>query len=198
MVAASVQISEMTTSSDIAQNATVVISHRVREGLQGDYEKWLGEIVPVSKTYTGHVDVTVIRPVPGASERYTVIVRFDSREHLTAWLNSPERKTLIERARPLLVEDDKYEIQSGLDFWFTPEGSKAKVPTRWKQSLVTWSAIYPLVLITPLILGPVFRFLGVVDNHYLKTLLVTGAVVLLMVYVVMPNYTKLVHRWLFR
>jgi len=35
------------------------------------------------------------------------------------------------------------------------------------------------------------------DDHYLTTLVVTGTVVLLMVYVVMPRYTKLIRRWVF-
>ena len=38
---------------------------------------------------------------------------------------------------------------------------------------------------------------GLPDNRYLRTLIVTCIVVLLMVYVVMPRYTKAVHRWLF-
>jgi len=71
------------------------------------------------------------------------------------------------------------------------------VPIRWKQALVTWSAIYPLVLILPFLLLPLHQ-LGLPDNHYLDTLIITGIAVLLMVYVVMPRYTKLIHAWLFR
>jgi uncharacterized protein len=71
------------------------------------------------------------------------------------------------------------------------------VPVRWKQYLVTWSAIYPLVLAVPLLVKPVLQQLGVPDNHLLTTLVVTGTVVFLMVYLVMPRYTKLIRRWLF-
>ena len=34
-------------------------------------------------------------------------------------------------------------------------------------------------------------------NHLITTFAVTGVVVCLMVYVVMPRYTKLIQRWLF-
>jgi antibiotic biosynthesis monooxygenase (ABM) superfamily enzyme len=89
------------------------------------------------------------------------------------------------------------QINSGLDFLFSEVGEKPKTPVRWKQFLITWSAIFPLVVTLPLILLPILRWIKVPDNHLLNTLIVTGAVVSLMVYVVMPRYTKLVRRWLF-
>jgi antibiotic biosynthesis monooxygenase (ABM) superfamily enzyme len=188
----------MMNSSETDQSATVVISHHIRPGQEANYEKWLGEIVPLSKTYPGHMGVQIIRPVAGATTKYTAIVRFDSREHLLAWMASTDRKLLIEKAQPLLADDDKFSVLSGLDFWFTPEGAKVRLPTRWKQFLVTWSAIYPLAVGVPLALNPVMRQLGALDNYYTKTLIITGIVVVLMVYVIMPRYTKLLHQWLFR
>jgi antibiotic biosynthesis monooxygenase (ABM) superfamily enzyme len=180
------------------QTATVVISHHIKEGHEGDYERWLDEIVPTSKAYPGHMGVQIIRPVPGASTKYTVIIRYDTRANLLAWMGSKERRQLIDKARPFLADNDRFYVSSGLDFWFTPEGAKAKLPTRWKQFLVTWSAIFPLVTGASLGVNWVVRRLGLGDNFYLRTLSVTCIVVLLMVYVVMPRYTKLVARWLFR
>jgi len=63
---------------------------------------------------------------------------------------------------------------------------------------VTWSAIYPLVLGVPLVILPVLRLLGVPQNHHIDMLFVTGSVVSLMVYIVMPRYTGLLKRWLFK
>jgi antibiotic biosynthesis monooxygenase (ABM) superfamily enzyme len=57
----------------------------------------------------------------------------------------------------LLVTGDDFFVSSGLDFWFTPAGAKAKVPVRWKQFLVTWSEIYPLVPGVPFIVTPPLR-----------------------------------------
>ena len=97
----------------------------------------------------------------------------------------------------ILADEDDYTIHSGLDFLFTPKGAKTKVPMRWKQFLVTWSAIYPLSLGLPLVIIPAMRAVGLPGTRWLTTLLVTGAIVCLMIYVVMPHYTKLVRRWLF-
>jgi len=180
------------------QTATVVITHRIRRGCEVDYERWLAEIVPASKASRGHLNVTIIRPVAGATETYTAILRFDTHDNLLAWMHSAERGALVDKARPLLAEDDRFVVQSGLDFWFTPEGSGAKVPKRWKQSLITWSAIYPLVLATPLALKPLLTLAGVGHVQWLDALIGTGVIVVLMVYLVMPRYTKLVSGWLFK
>ena len=188
---------EYPSSSTSGWGATAVITHRVRDGQQEGYDDWLNEIGPLCRSYPGHLDLQIIRPIPGLTATYTVIIRFDTRDHLQGWMSSQNRKRLIERVRPLLVQDDDFFIRSGLDFWFTPEGARAKVPVRWKQFLVTWSAIFPLVLVIPLVVAMGLRQLGVPQNHYLDLLLSTGSVVWVMVYFVMPHYTKLIQRWLF-
>ena len=177
--------------------ATVVITHRVRDGKQEQYDDWLDEIGPICRSSQGLLDWHIIRPIAGLTTKYTVIIRFDTQEHLQNWMESQERKRLIDKVRPILAKDDDFFVSSGLDFWFTPEGAKAKVPLRWKQFLVTWSAIYPLVLVVPLIVAPLLRLLAIPANRYIDTLCITATVVSLMVYVVMPRYTKLIQRWLF-
>jgi uncharacterized protein len=179
------------------EGAAAVITHRVRNDKHADYERWLNEIAPLCRASPGHLDWHIVRPVSGLTETYTVIIRFDTEAHLQEWMKSPTRARLIEKVQPLLVTGDDFYTSSGLDFWFTPTGAKAKVPIRWKQFLVTWSAIYPLVLGVPVVIAPLLRYLGASDNHFVTTLAVTGGVVFLMVYVVMPRYTRLVQRWLF-
>lgn len=190
----------MTTSADTPVDdtgSTVVITHRVRDGQQPGYEAWLNEIGPLCRSYPGMLDWQTVRPVAGLTTTYTYVIRFDTRGHLENWMNSDDRKRLIEKAQPMLATGDDFFVRSGLDFWFTPEGAKAKVPVRWKQFLVTWPAIFPLVSGIPLVVVPLLHKAGLPPNHYLDVLCVTGVIVWLMVYVIMPRYTKLISRWLF-
>jgi len=189
---------EASPSNMADHGTTVVITHRVRKGQQAGYDQWLEEIGPICRSSLGLLDLQIIRPIPDITTTYTVIIRFDTHVHLEKWMHSQERKQLIEKVRPLLAHDDDFSIHSGLDFWFIPEGAKVKAPVRWKQFLITWSAIYPLVLGIPLVVTPILRQIGTSQNRYLDTLFVTGIVVFLMVYLVMPRYTKLVKRWLFK
>ncbi|MGQ7854095.1 hypothetical protein ACUN24_07580 [Pedobacter sp. WC2501] len=178
--------------------ASVVITHHILEGKQKEYEKWLDEILPVSKHATGFIDLQIVRPIPKLTFVYTVIIRFDTINNLKSWMESRDRKQLIEKASPFFRKNDRYQIKSGLDFLFNAENEGHKVPVRWKQYLVTWSAIYPLSLIIPVLLLPILRWLGIPVNHYFDAFINSGCIVLLMVYVVMPNYTRLIKKWLFK
>lgn len=189
-------MSQSSLTSDVG--ATAVITHRVRSDKHAEYERWLNEIAPLCRAAPGHLDWHIVRPIPDVTETFTIIIiRFDTTEHLNDWMQSSERAQRIKRVEPLLVGADDFHLSSGLDFWFTPSGAKAKVPVRWKQYLVTWSAIYPLALGVPIVVSPVLRAAGIPASLPLTTLAVTAVVVFLMVYVVMPRYTRLVQRWLF-
>lgn len=182
---------------DELQGATAVITHRIRSGHEAEYDLWLQLIGPACKAAKGHLDLQIIRPIAGLTATYTIVIRFDTPEHLHAWMTSDTRNLLINKVRHLLAKDDDFFIRTGLDFWFTPEGAKAKVPVRWKQFLLTWSAIYPLVLGMTLLTEALLGELHVPQERFSETLFITGIVVFLMVYIVMPRYTKVVHRWLF-
>lgn len=178
--------------------ASVVITHHILAGKQKEYEKWLDEIVPISKHSEGFIDLQIVRPIPKLTFVYTVIIRFDTIDHLKRWMESPERKRLIEKANPFFRKNDRYQIKSGLDFLFNAENEDNKSPARWKQFLATWSAIYPLSLVIPILLFPLLRWVNIPVNHYFDALVGSGCIVLLMVYVVMPNYTKLIKKWLYK
>jgi antibiotic biosynthesis monooxygenase (ABM) superfamily enzyme len=177
--------------------ATVVITHQIREGMQASYEAWLKEIASARKAADGILDWQIVRPLAGINNAYTIILRFASAERLQHWMGSTERAAHIERVKPFLAKDDAFFIRSGLDFWFTPQGAKARVPVRWKQFLITWSAIFPLSLLASQLLLPLLHEIGLPNERYLNALIASGMVVAAMVYVVMPRYTKLVQRWLF-
>ncbi|MFC3161256.1 hypothetical protein SAMN05443633_101328 [Chryseobacterium arachidis] len=179
------------------QGASVVISHHILDGKQQEYEQWLNEIVPLARHSQGFIDHQIVRPVKDLTFIYTVIIRFDTIENLRNWIESDARKKLIEKAVPLFRKNDNYKIKSGLDFLFEDD-NQTTVPVRWKQFLVTWSAIYPLSLLIPLILLPFLRLLKIPANHYSDGLLISGCIVFLMVFIVMPNYTKLIKKWLYK
>ncbi|MEM9252052.1 MAG: antibiotic biosynthesis monooxygenase [Planctomycetota bacterium] len=181
----------------LACGATAVITHRVRPGHADAYERWISEIRPVTESYPGYLDIHIIRPVPDLTHTYVVVLRFRQQADLERWLKSDDRHRFIDRVRPILDDDDRFFLRTGLDFWFTPRGAKALLPVRWKQALITWSAIFPLVLFVPMILLPPLHAIGLPAFRPLDTLITTACLVCLMVYVIMPRYTRLVSRWLF-
>lgn len=172
-----------------------IITHVIRAGEEQRYEDWLADILRAVSGFSGYLGREIFRPAHG-SRKYTTIVRFDSHEHLNAWAESAIRQSYINRVSDLLEEADQHEIRTGIDFWFTPEGMKP--PKRWKQFLLTLSAVYPLTLILPLVLGPLFSLIPPPLNHqFVRAFAVAAALIALLTFVIMPRYTRLVRRWLY-
>ena len=187
----------MASVPDQHSEVTSVIRHKIKEGEQAAYETWLREIVPLAAQRPGHRGVNVIRPPAGSTE-YTVILHFDTIDNLRAWLDSDVRRDLIARALPLLTGEDDVEIKTGLEFWFTPPTSKARTARRWKQFLVTLSAIYPLSMLVPFLYRPAFVLAPFPGAYFVQALIIAATLVALLTYVVMPPYARRIAKWLYK
>ena len=174
---------------------TTVIRQKPRPEAVARYEEWLKEITPVAQQFAGHRGVNVIRP-NARSHAYVIVLHFDTIANLRRWLDSGVRRALIQKIRPFLLADETVDTKTGLEFWFTPPtGGKPAKP--YKQFLITLSAIFPLTIITPWALQPLFAAVPVLSlpgaSHFIIAALIVG----LMTYVVMPPYVRLVSRWLY-
>jgi uncharacterized protein len=175
---------------------TTVIQQRPKPDAAGRYEDWLKEIIPVAQQFAGHRGVNVIRP-HGGSDAYTIVLHFDSVSNLHKWLSSDIRGRLIEKIRPFLRAEEDVEIKTGFEFWFTPTtGGKHAKP--YKQFLVTLSAIFPMTVIVPWLLQPLFARLPVLTLPLVSQFVVAVIIVGLMTWCIMPYYTRLIARWLYR
>ena len=175
---------------------TTVIHHRPLPDSVAKYEDWLKEIAQVARQFPGHHGVNVIRP-HGAGDVYTIVLHFDTVENLRKWLASDTRVQLVRKIRPFLRSEENIDIKTGLEFWFSPpSGGKPAKP--YKQFLVTFSAILPLSILVPWLLQPLFASYPSLALPLISHFIVAAAVVGIMTYVVMPHYTRLVARWLFR
>ncbi|MGV6477143.1 antibiotic biosynthesis monooxygenase [Azotobacter vinelandii] len=173
---------------------TLLIRHRVREGREREYEGWLRRTVDVAKGYPGHLGVDVLREQDGDRRRFTCVLRFASTGQLQAWLESADRRRLIEEVAPLLTDGDRLELSPGREFWFTP--GDVNPPPRWKQACVSFLAILPLSLLVPLLWQPLFEALPWLGGYLPSNVLITLGIVLLVVYLFMPAVTRWFSAWL--
>jgi len=184
-----------------AESVSLVVRHRVRAGAQPAYERWLAETMRVAAGFPGHQGVHVVRPAAGGAD-YTIVVRFASCEEATRWHQSAERAHLIEAVRPQLEVAEQVSVGAGIDYWFPSEhgaaGEPPMKPPAWKQWLITTSVIWPLTMVVPWAFGPVFKALPVLGVYGVEHGVLAAVIVALVVWVIMPRYTQLVHGWLFR
>jgi uncharacterized protein len=184
----------------LVRGQSVVVSvsrHTVIPGKDQEYEAWLREIVPIAGNAEGQQGINVIRPHIG-SRTYTIVLHFDVLEHLEQWLDSEVWKRLILEVQHLLQDGDQVEIKTGLEFWFRPPDAGQKRAKPYKQFLITLSVIFPLTMLVPWLLTPLFRAAPILGVSVITHFLVAAIIVALMTYVIMPHYTRLMAAWLYR
>ena len=174
---------------------TTIIHQRPKADAVERYEAWLKEIIPLAKRFAGHQGINVIRP-HGGSDTYTVVLHFDTTDNLRNWLDSEIRRRLVDQIRPYLSNEEEIDTRAGLEFWFTPPpGGRHAKP--YKQFLVTLSVIFPLTIVIPWLLRPVFAWMPVLTTPGLQHLIVAALIVGTVTWLVMPYYTRLISRWLY-
>lgn len=190
---------DTTTRSDgeWTEQVSFIIQHDVKPDRHADYEEWLKHIIAEAAKFHGHMGAHVARPAPG-SHLYEIAVRFASRADAQKWIDSDVRRKLVEDLKPIIHSPEKLNIKSGIDYWFTAVTPGNKPPKRWKQWLTSVSVIWPLTVIIPMLLGPLFTALPFLGMPVVRQLVTAMCVVAMVVYVVMPPYARAIAKWLSR
>jgi antibiotic biosynthesis monooxygenase (ABM) superfamily enzyme len=174
---------------------TVIVTRKARKGKISEFEEWMDAITHEAMKFEGHMGVNIIRPSDFANPEYVIILRFNTYQNLTKWEKSEIRKEWLEKSKDVTEGEPKTEIQTGLEFWFTPLTSTNKhvtPPPRYKMAMVTGGVVF--VLLSTLV--PQIRQMTANLPILLSTLVGVVIMVLLMTYVIMPSMTKLLRPWL--
>jgi hypothetical protein len=173
---------------------TTTVTRRVKPGHEALYEQFLEAIIAAASRFPGHLGAEVFRPQTAAAGDYRIVYRFDTAQHLRAWLDSPEHAAWLERAEPHVIGPLHRQVLTGLEGWFTlPTQPAAPPPPRTKMALVTWVTIFPLITLVVIASAPLIGGLPLVA----RLAVTTGVTVSLMTWVVMPRVTRLLGRWLY-
>lgn len=178
-------------SEDADPPVTVVREIRVRPGNEPAFEEIMARLMAQAVKQRGHLGATVIRPqMPGQAYRF--IYKFDRRSSLEEWHGSALRAELVAPIAPL-IEWDRFDRYPGLETWFSiPKAETAGTPPKWKTTLMSWFAIFPLVLAG----SYAMKWLGFTAPMPVQVFVLTAVVVPLVAYVVAPQMGRLLHGWL--
>lgn len=159
------------------------------------FEQILDGMVRAAMAFEGHLGVNVFHPTGPLDPGFHVVVKFDSLSHFRAWERSEERSRWLSEAAPFVLDPPNVQVLTGLETWFALSDRPSMVaPARYKMWLLTWGAVFPIVVLVRATLGPLFldRLPMVV-----QALVLSGILVPAMIYVVMPRMTKLFAWWLY-
>ena len=132
---------------------SAVISTRVLPGKELEYRAWERKIAAAQSKAPGLQGYRFEPPVPGVQEDFVSILRFDSEANMQAWLDSPERKKLIEEAAPLTEEFHTRMARTGFEQWFRDESGAASNAAVWKMDMIVLLLLYPIVFLWGVVVG---------------------------------------------
>ncbi|MBS97498.1 MAG: antibiotic biosynthesis monooxygenase [Oceanospirillaceae bacterium] len=181
-------------TDNLQDPVTVVISRRVIKGKEAEFEALSSQMTERAATFPGYMGADMFRPASSHDPEYRIIFKFASAEDLERWERSGDRTEILEKIESLLASPSEREITSGIVTWFTlPGHNPVKPPPRSKMTLVSWLALYPTVTLIFFLFGELLAEVPLL----LRTLLVTGVVMPLMTYVLMPRFTRWFAFWLY-
>lgn len=169
------------------ESSTIVVSRVVHPGRERQFDHWAREIDAAARRYPGHLGNVRLSDSSGINY---LIYRFDSPAHLHAWVSSGERRKLIAKGDE--ISDEHRDAAVGMDAWFAIAGKPAT--PKWKTFLVTWLAVYPVLLSITYLLNALLPALERPVQLALSSALLTSS----LTWIIMPLFTRQLQPWLLR
>lgn len=164
---------------------TVVVTNRVPDDRVDAFLAWRATMAQAESRYPGFRGSEVFRPIKGVQEEWTTIYRFDTAEHLDAWLTSKERHDLLAHG---FGEFGIRTIDQSFGNWFSFDGSAA-APSNFKTSIAVWFGLYPTVVLLTMLTAPLHLpfWLGMLVGNLVSSFVMS--------YLTMPYYGNRILRW---
>ena len=181
--------------------SSLVVEHIVAKTQQSAFERWHSLLLKTAAQQAGFIRIDLNPPLlceDDVSKWYSII-HFDSPEHLSDWVNSADRKQVMESGQTIFRAYRFKSFTTGLEGWFSQRAvgqeNRGLGPPAWKQILSGVFGLYPIVMIRI----KLFPGTGVVGDWspsgaMLLATLVTCSVLAV---VVMPVVTRAMGFWLY-
>jgi antibiotic biosynthesis monooxygenase (ABM) superfamily enzyme len=167
----------------------------VKPGREPDFVRWQEKTLKAQEQFPGFMGSELFAPVEGIQDRWVVVFRFDTRQHLDHWLKSDTRTKLLDEGRHYFAGYDVREIASAFSGWFRfGKGEQAGVPPNWKQAMSVLLALYPTVMVLNLTVGRALTDAGVAG--YLGLFIGNVLSVAILTWFLMPFVNRVLAFWL--
>ncbi len=150
---------------------TVLITRSPRQANQKEFEQALSDTINAALEFPGHLGVTVLKP-PRDNNDYQIIVKFASQADYQRWCDSNEATHWFKIFNRLEEKPPNLEIMTGLETWFMVNSSTPRPiipPARYKMAIVTWIAIFVLIVIFNLLFGGFLASLPMLLRSFVLT-----------------------------
>jgi uncharacterized protein len=138
---------------------TEIITVNVKPGMEDAYHAWVDRIRQMEATFPGYQGLQLQPPIPGVQDNWVSLLRFDTQEHLNAWLESDTRRAALQEVEPF-AHTREQQVATSFSGWFTFSDAPGQVPPNWKQSMIVLLTLFPVVMLELLYLNPLLQSLN--------------------------------------
>jgi uncharacterized protein len=126
---------------------------------------------------------------------WTTIMRFDTAEHLEAWMEAPERTELLAESKAFIDHEQLMRLATSFPGWVPINPVTGKGPPNWKTALLVILGLFPIVMLEMRFLSPILTSLGL--HASLATFIGNTISVFGTTFVTMPLFIRWFGWWLF-
>jgi hypothetical protein len=173
-------------------DVTEVIFSRIKPGMEDAYREWTTRIEAAQARYPGYRGM-FLQPPDENGGMWTTIIRFKTAPQLEAWMNAPERKSLLQESKAFIEHEQLTRLATAFPGWVPVDPITGKGPPDWKTALLVLLGLFPIVVIELRFLNPLLRNL----NSSLATFIGNAISVAGTSFVTMPLFVRVFGWWLF-
>lgn len=171
---------------------TQVIFSRVKPGMEEKYREWATRMQQAQSRYPGYKGMYLQPPAAGGTHWITML-RFDSSEHLNAWIAAPERAAMLKEARAFIEGEELLRLATSFPGWVPIQPEQGKAPPDWKPPLLVLLGLYPIVLLEMVYLTPLIKGFSLSVQMFIGNFLSVAATS----FGTIPFFIFAFRRWLF-
>lgn len=176
-------------------NVTEVILSKIKPGMDDVYREWAVRIQHAQAKYPGYRGMYLQPPTNDKDGRWTTLVRYDTTEHLEAWMASAERAELLQESKAFIESEELTQLATSFPGWVPLDPSTGKGPPNWKTAMLVLLGLFPTVMLEMRFLSPFLQ--GFSLNSSLATFIGNTISVAFTTYVTMPLCVRWFTWWLF-
>lgn len=133
---------------------TEVFITKVRPENEEAFKDWMNKIHNEEVKFPGFRGVYVQSPRQSQSKNWITLLQFDTPEDLERWLDSPERKKILEETKTLVSSLDSHLLMGSYAGWFSSDYKEMEAPAVWKQTMIVLLVLFPIVMLEMKYLSP--------------------------------------------
>ncbi len=183
-------------------NVTEVILSKIKEGMEDSYREWCVRIQSAQSKYPGYRGM-YLQPPTSNEGRWTTLIRYDTAEHMEAWMAAPERAELLKESTAFIEHEELTRLATSFPGWVPVNPETGKGPPNWKTSLLVLLGLFPIVMLEMKFLSPILtgtsptQSFGLGLHASMATFIGNVGSVFATSYLTMPLFIRCFSWWLF-